>query len=845
MGNQDNDYIQAGSGKDTVYGGQGNDTLVASSGTDVIFGNEADDIFLLSSASVAGSGDVFDGGEGNDTLQVTANNDLTSSTVTAIETVSIVKDVKLTASLTNLASVTALRGEGTIQITANETQIRNYINPIKDKVDGTLIILDETGKRVNLNPPNPDNPTDPDKERPVQVTFTLEADNFTFAGRANAPLSSGNGISIFNNVTLQSADSARGTGNSDVLTVEVGSNTKDTIIPVINPLLDGIETLNFTTTYFDARPQFNGSRTTGTNKVVFSDSTAGLNVQGLRNVVDVVLRNHFVPQGNNDTIINFNPDVTDNEIDITLENVRSPKTALYVHGGFNTFNITSTQVAGSNAEVNNQLGAILADPSLAPGNLRTVNITGDQSLSLFSNSDENNPVSSLPDEVVNINAGGLLDGSGKPVVGADGNPVRPVFTGDLSIAVVPNSNLTIIGGKGNDFFGFGTTLNHRDSVNGGEGEDVVRAKFDGSNEPPSTLRTNSVEIFELSIFRDTIDGSTTIPMNDVFGLNKIVFDQVNDNTAIAEITGITAVPEVEFKGNGGTGEQTPHAVSMNGTPENDTFKVTYGNSGITTSYNAGGIRTELIENLEVTVNNGNITFNPTFSGSISGDGVLRNITLISNNDVNAGSIISDTKKLATIDASGVKGKFVANSNSLADDAVVTVGQKSSIFSAAGNNNGANKGISINGQGGDDQLTAGNGYDRLFGAGGGDRLTGGDGLDTFVYERLSDSLFGSRDVITDFVAGVPGAIIDKIRVPSNIRRDLLDLGLDNRGNIGTATVSNIEGSFANLLANNIGIFNDGTSTYVIFNGGTEGYQAGVDSLIQLDGLITFNVDNFVF
>ena len=56
---------------------------------------------------------------------------------------------------------------------------------------------------------------------------------------------------------------------------------------------------------------------------------------------------------------------------------------------------------------------------------------------------------------------------------------------------------------------------------------------------------------------------------------------------------------------------------------------------------------------------------------------------------------------------------------------------------------------IQGLGGDDWLYGDGGNDTLTGGGGADRLTGGPGKDQFVYNLVSDSTPGARDVVTDF------------------------------------------------------------------------------------------------
>jgi Ca2+-binding RTX toxin-like protein len=843
LGNQDNDLIEAGTGDDTIYGGQGNDTIVASTGTDVIFGNEGDDTFSLSAEGVVGEGDVFDGGDGDNNFLVEANNDLTDATITGVQTVTIVQNITLTASLDSLADVTALRGQGTIQITATTADIRTYIDSLGTNVDASLRILDEDGAPVVGTPD--DNPSDPDKERPPVETFTLGADTFAFTGRADAPLDTAAGI--FNNVTLQSSDVAIGNGSSDVITVEVGSNTTDTIIPVINPQLTGIETLNFTTTYAGGiRPVFSGARTTGTETVVFSDSTTGLTANGMRNTVDVVLRNHFAVGGFGDTNINFTT-TTSPEINISLENVLSPATALTVanHG---TFNITSTRVNEIDADVDNQLGSI-------GGSAGTVNISGDQNLQLGATLGQ-----SLPTSVSRINAAGI-----------EGNDMITPFTAALDIAllnpsrdltfiggdggstigiVTGNTNVNFTGGAGEDGVGFAVQeLNRGDVINGGEGEDLVSTGFIASI--PSSLRMSNVETFAVNI--DNPNANTvTIPMNDVTGLDTIIFTNSNDNTQKAQITGIGVVPAVEFQGNEQSGNQQPHAVSMNGTAEDDVFDVSYENGGVAlgsdNSYQAGFIRTESVETLNVTIEDGSIQFATDLNGfEISGK-ALRQVTFTSGNDVTgvpAGNpsatlpidIGSDDNQLTSIDASAVEGVFKAQSGNLVKGAVVTLGEGNSFFDARNNGPAGNdsRGITIRGQGGNDELLGSRGDDILLGAGGSDKLNGGDGKNTFVYSQLTDSLLNSLDSITGgFASGD-----DRIRVPGTVRRDLpLNSGFAGVPDIAQLDNTSISSAFERLEANAIGVFTvsgRNNNTYVIFNNGVVGYQSGSDSLIEIVGI----------
>jgi Ca2+-binding RTX toxin-like protein len=68
---------------------------------------------------------------------------------------------------------------------------------------------------------------------------------------------------------------------------------------------------------------------------------------------------------------------------------------------------------------------------------------------------------------------------------------------------------------------------------------------------------------------------------------------------------------------------------------------------------------------------------------------------------------------------------------------------------------------LHGSGGADTLSGEGGDDFLAGGAGRDLLTGGEGADRFVFWAAAHAVFGSGDVISDFVSGVDKVVFKKL------------------------------------------------------------------------------------
>ena len=142
--------------------------------------------------------------------------------------------------------------------------------------------------------------------------------------------------------------------------------------------------------------------------------------------------------------------------------------------------------------------------------------------------------------------------------------------------------------------------------------------------------------------------------------------------------------------------------------------------------------------------------------------------------------------------------------------------------------GSDNADTLTGSTGNNTLSGGGGNDLITGLGGSDILSGGAGIDTFRFGR-GDSLLPAFDRITDLEIGVdvidgPGASQRLTALGTVTSLSSRDLGavLNNRA----------------LTANSTGAFSLGTGkesrTFLALNDGVAGFQAGMDSIIEITG-----------
>ncbi len=163
------------------------------------------------------------------------------------------------------------------------------------------------------------------------------------------------------------------------------------------------------------------------------------------------------------------------------------------------------------------------------------------------------------------------------------------------------------------------------------------------------------------------------------------------------------------------------------------------------------------------------------------------------------------------------------------------GLNNQITGNSGNNN-------LNGAAGNDSLNGAAGNDTLNGAAGRDTLTGGTGTDIFIF-RFGQSTSAALDRVTDFAIGT-----DKIDLLSQAGGAInAPLAFTRAANSTTTNINTIvtnvftdaNGATAGNQALGINsavlVRDNSSSTYLIINDGTLGFQSANDLVINLTGL----------
>ncbi|WP_322874219.1 MULTISPECIES: ELWxxDGT repeat protein [Microcystis] len=163
------------------------------------------------------------------------------------------------------------------------------------------------------------------------------------------------------------------------------------------------------------------------------------------------------------------------------------------------------------------------------------------------------------------------------------------------------------------------------------------------------------------------------------------------------------------------------------------------------------------------------------------------------------------------------------------------GLNNQITGNSGNNN-------LNGAAGNDSLNGAAGNDTLNGAAGRDTLTGGTGTDIFIF-RFGQSTAAALDRVTDFAIGTDKIDLlsqagGAINAPVAFTR-ATDSTTTNINTIVTNVFTDANGATAGNQALGINsavlVRDNSSSTYLIINDGTLGFQSANDLVINLTGL----------
>lgn len=821
FGGQDNDLIKGADGNNEIYGNLGDDTIEAGSGNDYIHGGQGEDV-ILASAGI----DTLIGGMENDTLMVTSDIDLSISTVMSIEIFNIDETATLIASFDNLGDVSILSGTGTIQILGTTVEVEEFITSLGEGVSVDLTIQDEDGNNINNGEPTAD------------ATLTVGQDIISATGVISAPVVFVPAIG--NTPTLESVDKIQGLGEDDSLIATMqgtifgtGPNTLDIV-----PEITGVETISIraiSDVFFDA------INTTGTKTFI---SNASPNLLAIDRIQELPESFSLINSAGSliATVADQRLSGSSDAVNILLENVNGVGEFVSVSSiastqGYETFNVESTGTVINRlngivdgAFFDKDIEMVIADPD---NYLKTINITGDQDLELIG---EAGVVSS---SVTRIDASGLvgnlrfasfLNNEVLSFIGGEGN-VNFNFSGlgneDLTFTggkgnvnlnfsdgdIKTNDKLIFTGGEGDVSINMGRNLDPNDKIDGGVGDNSITATFIGNVGP---LDIKNVQTLLLTT-------NFSAPANVSFDKsdNSIELIRITNTGIVTDLTidAIKSLPKIELQGSGeSTNDSTKQFSALNilstaVSGGNDTLVIDINNQGTQLNSNVGyqlvngfipepgvvadpfAIRADAVENIELNIADGNLNFtvidgkltpdaNP---GDIIGRGI-QSLKVTSADNVQLGNIFNPNpdseaaNSITSIDATGVVGRFVAESEDLKGGAVVNLGNGGSLFDASLS---TTDGVKFNGGTGVDQIIGATSLLQNDGSfkGGDDIITGNAGADIINLtagiaggqDRVILNQTATRDVITGFtLADADNKADDEIAV-SNATYGTLSAG----------------------------------------------------------------------
>lgn len=643
--------------------------------------------------------------------------------------------------------------------------------------------------------------------------------------------------------TLTSVDKLTGTSSADVLNAILNRTEVST-----KPIMTGVEKINLTDISL-LGSTFDAANSTGITSIgsVDSASTGDLLVRNVGAAATVNFKGAAAAVGAGaDLTVQFANSLTTGTGDsasIEVNNVGQGASTVgttfsrlnvrgETDGGFETLKVNSTGAAsrllslGSDASVTN--GALTGINSV-----KTLEVTGKADLRVDSALTNANKVDAL------------------------------AFEGDLRVVLDAAQNMTVTGGKGDDFFGFAAGLNNLDNVDGGDGRDTLSVTN-------NTGLGDGNHVTNTEILRNDGAGGAT-----VFNLSKVVsFDAVEHNSGVAATYNNLAKAAAADPVKGVTllsaGVATVSVKDANALgSNNDTLQIKIGEAKQTT-FTADGVATNAIEKIIVDVKDEGSQTATAAGALLTADAALNSVEFKGGsagtaavNTFDAGAVAGSGVALTNIDGSAFVGNLIVAGNAFSqvikggsgDDALFTGGRAAYALGTVAD--------SLSGGGGNDQFSFGATDAVLTGA----NLTAID-LPASVTATNRGEIVSISDL--NLGGATAGLAVDNIRfnedgvVAGTLSAALATANVHvvNGGSVAAMTGANL-GVAANTLVNggvldaapagdfNVGLFTWSGDTYLIAAEGTSGADnfgavAGADIIIKVTGVTgILDVSDFAF
>lgn len=337
--------------------------------------------------------------------------------------------------------------------------------------------------------------------------------------------------------SLQNDDVLTGAGDNPTLNVVLG-NPGDNGNAVITPTLAGIETINARFDATAANMTLDLQDATGVKAVNITRIADGQNatVQNITDPVETLsVANSQAPNGNvTFNFLNSAVAAADNSVKLDISNVNVANLTVQARGntpteGFETINLSSKGA-------DNTIGTLVAE------DLQTLNITGDQSLTLggvgvVTRAGAGTTVEAVRAVAGLANVAGSLTKVDASALEGDfvyniGNEINAGLDGTSGKSV----DLEVIGGKGNNTFNLtnGASIDAADKISGGEGGATL-ITYGGTSNIAGTGNITKVDTLEIRTGQDAgvVADAVTINANAFTDLQNIYVRNEGQNDVAA------------------------------------------------------------------------------------------------------------------------------------------------------------------------------------------------------------------------------------------------------------------------------------------------------------------------
>jgi len=442
---------------------------------------------------------------------------------------------------------------------------------------------------------------------------------------------------------------------------------------------------------------------------------------------------------------------------------------------------------------------------------------------------------------------------------------------------------TVTGGSGNDTIDFGTTLTAADTVDGGDGTDVLRTA-------PGAGWSGSVALTNIETLRMEASASLTARFSSADTVTSIDLDAGNAiNSNVVTTTGLTALTSITATAETGTSLDDANGLTVSSGFAGSADELTLSINTVADTMTVGALTLAGLETLNIAVTGDSSSDNATVGG-ISATTGLTTVTVTTSgfaanatdHDVVLGTVGGNTTDaMALFDASTATSGVSVTLDSLKTGATVNLGSGGDDLTITGS---SGTGLLINGGGGTDEInltstdgmviTTGTGDATIiFGTGSSNSVTLGTGDNVLDFDAAGAAGESDLNTITGFNSGDTFKLEDSadsaINVittqqssqiaEANFEADTLVFTLDasTTGAVYAAVTGIVDFTdvtdggdvevFIEAIAGDVDaagvvgnfVFNDGTNSYLYHAAFADGTTTNTDEVATLDLVATFS------